>query len=444
MTKPFNRIDIDAILFDGEDGDEFGGYVDDATHDPQVFAFGFDGDDDVDFDGSDIFGLDGDDEGFGLDDDKGFGLDDDDDEYGWAVDRPSSGAGRVAMAGRVRDMYAGTASDSDRYDVGFYGGYLQCSLDQGLLSKEDAAERFSGLAKLAGKGLLKGATFLAKQAGTGLREGANITQEDVAAGKVEAGTASHEAGRTLGEWLPGRFDEWRSGPAEAEATEVAVETDAEELPPVYVADSEGVDEALDEVDEGVDSEQTRPFSVSESFGHSFRSTVSGSPRSSTRTALARAAGLGSQRLRRADRSVAPLPLLNDQAAKPLLLSSGKVVEPVYGHLQLLPCPSCSPMSSEAVHYGAHESCGACDGYGAILIPDADVDTYGASYGLALIGLLGSAAAGATARAFDKGAIFPEAREKLAAKLDEESQGWDPEKRALIPKRWRRTEKKEQG
>lgn len=71
----------------------------------------------------------------------------------------------------------------------------------------------------------------------------------------------------------------------------------------------------------------------------------------------------------------PQPLVEDPSAHPVLFSDGRVVDSMHGELSTLPCPSCARVHSKSVFGATSDDCPVCDGFGAILVPDADVPSY---------------------------------------------------------------------
>lgn len=359
-----------------------------------------------------------------LDDDDLFGAMEDEEEGSWSsLDLPSDPVplcpsvvpGRVAMGSRVRRLQSGTAAPEDAHAVSWYGGYLQCATDSGVLSQEQLAENYGGVVKLAGKGI--GKLFrLAGAAGRGALGAPEGSTAEERAQKLGQGfqeslgikrPGAQEIGKALGSWLRGGKDD---GGEEEDAEVVA---DATTLPPTYVADDEGAEHAVAQQEQEPD--ESAPMAPVDTFGASFSAgCLARQPRDGARGAVKAAASFGLVRMRRAARRPFSS-MVHDTHARPYLLSSGVVREPVYGRMAMVPCPSCARVRVEA--FGRNGcSCPLCEGHGAILMPDSDVDGYRSSYGFLLLGLLGSAAAGAAGKAFSDGQIFPELREEVGEKL----------------------------
>lgn len=147
----------------------------------------------------------------------------------------------------------------------------------------------------------------------------------------------------------------------------AIEADAAELPPVYVADTAG---ARDRLSAGHHGEVSPPFSIEDRFGDAAVAGYIGSQRrAGARRAAERSVATASST------SAAPsghgAAFVEDVEASPHLFSDGTILDPVYGKLSPVPCPSCSGCSAEDVEAGHAKDCGICDGNGAVLVPDSD-------------------------------------------------------------------------
>jgi hypothetical protein len=149
-------------------------------------------------------------------------------------------------------------------------------------------------------------------------------------------------GKRMGSWIRRQ----RGDPMDEPELESDLEGD--DLPPVYVQDEALVVEGLE--DPGLE--------LSEAFGAC--SSYGALPR-----ALRVPAARGAHRLGRA-RPYSLAPIVRDDEAYPLLLEDGSVVEPVYGRLHMISCPSCAQAMTS-------DGCSICEGFGALLVPDDEMD-----------------------------------------------------------------------
>ena len=165
-----------------------------------------------------------------------------------------------------------------------------------------------------------------------------------------------------------------------------VEADAEELPPVYVADTMGAEEAI--LAHGV-PESYGEFSIEDRLGDAaLAGFVSGQRRVGSRRAAEHTLRHSSEKNQSTPVSQGAV-FVEDVEAEPRLYSDGHVRDAVYGALRAVPCPSCSSIPLDQVQAGAAHDCGVCDGHGALLVPSADASSwFGVRYGSLLPILLG--------------------------------------------------------
>lgn len=333
-------------------------------------------------------------------------------------------AGRVEMAQRVRRTLYGIASPAESHETGFFAGYLACAKDAGLLDESSEREAYGGVLKWITRGL-GGAAKIALAGGQGFLGDQKLEDvaRDVGAGvRGGLGVPRQGAGRDVGEALVQAASKGAFSAEPAASSAASVEATKEELPPVYVADSEGAEEYLISADDaGYDPDLSMPFDVEEQFGATSRvGLVDRMRRERSRSAVSSAMAKGARRLSRSERS-APRVFVRDRGADPLLYRGGEVREPVYGALQLVPCPSCARVKTEVVYGGSVSQCLACDSFGAILVPDDDVESYaGISYGAVLLSLLASAAA-AGAGAANRAGMLEGPKSRARSFADE--RGW---------------------
>ncbi len=189
-------------------------------------------------------------------------------------------------------------------------------------------------------------------------------------GKAITSTVSSAAGlaANAGQGLMASgFNPWAPQPQVVlDQSAPSVVSDRQSLPPVYVADPSLAAQAQSSPSISSQAEM-RPTTA---FGASFqRGSVS--PRDSVgREAIVRARLEGAKELRETATSGSS-PLVEDATAEPVLLSDGRIVEPVHGKLSMVSCFSCSRLPPS--RYGATgNGCVVCDDYGAILVPSSDI------------------------------------------------------------------------
>lgn len=286
--------------------------------------------------------------------------------------------GRRLTAQRARTALQSPGKDS--FQTGYGAGYVAALRDLGI-DEQQIKEQF-GIFKILGaamKGALGGAklTDVAQALGAGARERA---------------LASMESG-----------EEAEEGPKDS------VQSDRSTLPPVYVADEIGFEEDADrsmpngkEAITGLKAEER--FGAVCGYG-----LVQGQARTTGRKAAHRAVTRATNRLAKIQPGRAE-PLVEDPTAKPVLYASGRVIDPVYGELTAVPCPSCTRTQRKSAAYGAAQQCVVCEGYGALLLPSEDLPAYhgGHRYGffMALTPLI---------------KLLPDALKEAQAKTDAETQ-----------------------
>ena len=298
---------------------------------------------------------------------------------------PSRAMSRISKAARTRRILLGDGSNEEAVVFGFEEGYLSALRDHSVISEDQYGLATATLLAILGKG----ASLAVKAAKGGALQG-RTEGEAAQAGGADFASAFRESsgikepiakrlGSRIGTW-------WKSRREDGEADSPA-EAGPEDLPPVYIADDDAAEEILADDSNTVSDES---FGVSDRFGSTWSNSVDTFGRVAGRSAACLAAKYGAARIRR----IAPSPesaFVQDTLALPILFGDGKIYEPVYGRLQNLPCPSCSQA------HGAN-GCGVCEGFGAILVPDTDVDALvaGRSHYGAIGLILGIAAAAAAA------------------------------------------------
>lgn len=373
-SEPFDDILNTGAL---DDEDDFG-----AVSGPLSIADlpGLDGDD-IDWDEGD--GLSMDDDEFGLDDEDDEGDEGDDEGNDEPVEVASHS--RIAMADRLRRSWQGRFTPDESEDIAYAKGVRDALAAVGIRA-ETVEETYGTLLGSAGRKI--------SGLGSGFLQGVM--------GDVSAPELFRRLGQGVREGLvPPKPKSRANAGAEAQeevSEDVAVEADAETLSPVYVADEEAADEGLDQAEEAFgaadDGHYLGPLEAASEFGETAKyGGFLDRRRESTRRAALRAAGVGSKAMRRAPRG-RELPFIEDVAAEPVLLSDGRVVEPVYGAMTVVPCPSCAHVEQAAVRRGDADSCLVCNRTGAILIPEGDVEHFGAISAV-LMGVLKAAASIAT-------------------------------------------------
>lgn len=145
-------------------------------------------------------------------------------------------------------------------------------------------------------------------------------------------------GKRVGEWV-------RLQRGDAASSDL----EGEDLPPVYVQDEALVVEGL----EGPDLELSEAFGACTDYGADLPPH------------LHAPAALGARRLERA-RPYSLAPIVRDDEAYPVLLKDGSLVEPVYGRLHMISCPSCAQAMTS-------DGCSICEGFGALLVPEDEMD-----------------------------------------------------------------------
>jgi len=294
--------------------------------------------------------------------------------------------GRVTMAHKARQSMALPGRES--YGTGFMCGYMQALKDMGT-DKAVMEEAYGGLMKWLGKGIGKGVKGIGRLAGT-IGKGF--------LGETRVADVAHDAGVQLRESL---------------------EAGAETLPPVYVEDEEGVEEvSLD--DDGFEDDVDYELDIEEEFGAVAKhGVVGGQVRRKAREAAHRAVLRGRHAIGKSKKGT-PRPFLEDPGATPVMTAGGGISEPIYGELTMVPCPSCTRTQTRYAGMGAAEDCVVCEQYGVVLVPKLDLNDFmaGERYGIASLVI---PAVSMAARAIGKGKLFPKAREKLEAWLEEQAQ-----------------------
>lgn len=264
---------------------------------------------------------------------------------------------RRAVAERTRAYLRGLPAPDEQFEAGFARGYAEALRSNGA-PEEKVSDTYGSLMALVGSGLLAaGKKFVVpvlqdpafragiKQAGQGAKAALSKTKQT------------------------------------AEVLPAAIEAGKEDLPPVYVSDNAAVSEDVSANPDTFGSLPMQDLPVEDTFGTAVKYGFIGKfSRSTSRDAARKAVFAGQHRLREHAQGE-PQALQEDDAAEPVLLRDGSIVEPVYGQLHPVPCPSCNAVGDSAARMGAVSSCEVCDGFGAILIPDSDIDDYGSSYGL---------------------------------------------------------------
>jgi hypothetical protein len=341
--------------------------------------------------------------------------------------------GRVAMANRARAALDGPSSSSFNAGVSF--GYLQALRDMGVHDSV-VNEQYGGLF-----------SFLKKDP-----ERRALRQERRAAGGglgglLRAATQGFTGGKTLSE-LAGEAGsgvresfvaEERLGPkvatipskSEAPSEPAGVEADAESLPPIYVEDEQGFDEEFDEQSDMLeDDDITFGLTCEDRYGQSCKyGMVEEQPRDAARKAARRAVKRSIRRMSKSKRK-SPKPFVEDPNARPMLFSDGRIWDSVYGAMNTVPCPSCTRLHPSAVRNGGHKSCVVCEGYGAVIVPESDVDTFlsSPSYGLIplllLAGKVAAKAAPAMATPEGQSAVKSLLQRKRAQRIDQQDEDTD--------------------
>jgi hypothetical protein len=189
-----------------------------------------------------------------------------------------------------------------------------------------------------------------------------------------------------------------------------MEADSSTLPPVYVEDEAGFEEDAEDLD--IESFGSVP--VEDRFGAVCRyGFVGGQPRRGARKAAHRSVLDAKTTLGSVKPGGRPAPFVEDPNARPVLYSDGKIVEPVYGALCPVPCPSCTRTTDADAAKGASQTCVVCEQYGVILVPKDDIRTYVSSPHYGFLPLL-TLAARPIVNAAVKGKLFPRAWENVKA------------------------------
>lgn len=152
----------------------------------------------------------------------------------------------------------------------------------------------------------------------------------------------------------------------ASTAAVSVEAGVESLPPTYV-----VDQVQAQAEPGV---APVPVSPSVAFGSTADGLIHRQRRPRAKRGVQNAVARSTQALAQVPYGPKSA-LVEDPGSSPILLSDGRILDEVYGELLAVPCPSCSHMTRQAAYAGLGNDCCACDGFGAILIPQADVPSY---------------------------------------------------------------------
>jgi hypothetical protein len=153
----------------------------------------------------------------------------------------------------------------------------------------------------------------------------------------------------------------------------SIEASPHKLPPVYVEDQELIDNAVEQESFGEATiAEAGIVEIQDSFGTSaIYGLVSRMPRKRSSDAAEKALKNGAYLAQHADAEKSG-GFVEDEKAQPYLLSSGHVIEPVYGELAAIPCPSCAQMSHSAAYSGHGDDCVVCEGFGAVLVPKEEV------------------------------------------------------------------------
>jgi len=292
---------------------------------------------------------------------------------------------RRAMAARTRAAMDGRLSRDATYGAGWADGYRDALVHLGAPAEAvDEAFGILPLVMLLGKGV-GAATKPIVEGATGKKEGEGAFK-----------SLGQAIGEKLGLRKKERFDASTAGqdqvsPASAQSAAAkaiplppataSVEADRHELPPVYVADTKGFEEDLAQT-HGTSSHGAMP--IEERFGATAQvGFVGGQARRGAQVAAERAVQYGAMKMA-ATRPTAGSVFVEDGGARPLLFSDGTLWESVYGRLVACPCPSCAPVHFGALTAGSDIGCLVCDDYGAILVPETDLESYaGIRYGILL-------------------------------------------------------------
>lgn len=296
-----------------------------------------------------------------LGDDEAFGADEAEHDSVDVDVQPS----RVDRAARTRRVLMGSADNEEAVAFGYDQGYLQALRDTGQVSQEQFGVGFWALVGKGAAGLARGAVMQGRDPSEAGESGGR--------GFIESFRESAGIKEPLGKRVGSRLGSWLKARREDGAMEASAELGPDELPPVFVADDDEVELLVDDDSAEVSDEA---FGVCDRFGSSWSGTQEAFGRLACRSASSKASRYGAARLQRA----APAresAFVQDVRATPVMFSDGKVYEPVYGRMHPVPCPSCTQ---------AHDTsgCTICEEFGAILVPDSDVDSFVSSksyYGL---------------------------------------------------------------
>lgn len=219
-----------------------------------------------------------------------------------------------------------------------------------------------------GRGFLGGLARLVGTAGESFLEsdGASAVVDSFAPGAAElidAGISTdalaEQAGKALGRHASQEL---------AAVAPMITDMPVEEMPPTYVADDETPAESVSELEE-VD------LDMEESFGATcVGGFVSRAPGPKSRKAVVNSLWRASKGIETAPYGAART-FVEDPSSQPVLLEDGRILDEVYGQMCPVPCPSCARMS-RATSFGAvARDCAVCDGFGALLIPEAEVPSF---------------------------------------------------------------------
>jgi len=156
----------------------------------------------------------------------------------------------------------------------------------------------------------------------------------------------------------------------------SIEASPHKMPPVYVEDQELLDHAVEEESVGEATIiEAGTVEIQDTFGTSaIYGLVSRMPRNRSGEAAEKALKNGAYLAQHADAEKSG-GFVEDAKAQPYLLSSGHIIEPVYGELGAIPCPSCAQLSHSAAYSGHGEDCVVCEGFGAVLIPKEEIGAF---------------------------------------------------------------------
>ncbi len=212
-----------------------------------------------------------------------------------------------------------------------------------LLDSEDA---YGGIWTALGKGavnVVRGATLQGRDPEEAAQEGgAGFLQSFRQEAGIEEPLMAR-LGKRVGSW----FRRSRGGPVDPQDEPELLE--GEDLPPVYAQDEALVLEGLEDPN----------LELSEAFGACLG--YGSAPHPALRVPAAR----GLRRLGRA-MPYSLGPMVRDDEAHPMLLEDGSVFEPVYGAMNMIACPSCAQAMTS-------EGCSICEGFGALLVPEDEMD-----------------------------------------------------------------------